>query len=100
MKTTVFAICFLCATAAFGQTSGFSYQPQPLVMVDHPSRAIQHPMASEQTLLETSSFTYEKGERPLWEFATDSTPVPLGDTARMFKKQHATAKKAQLVLND
>jgi hypothetical protein len=102
MKTTVFALCFLCATGALGQSVGnvLSNEPQVIEPVSHPQHASQHPMATEQNLLETSGFTYEKGERPLWEFATVSTPVPLGDTARMFRKEHATAKKAQLVLND
>jgi hypothetical protein len=100
MKITVFALCFMCATAAFGQLSAISNQPQPLVMVDHPARASQHPMAEEQTLLTADGFTYAHGERPLWEFASTPHNVPLGDIARDLKREHLTAKKADKVWND
>jgi hypothetical protein len=100
MKITVFALCFMCATAAFGQMSALSNQAQPLVMLDHPLRASQHSMADEQTLLTTCGFNYAQGERPLWEFATTHVSVPLGDLARELKKEHLTAKKAEKVLND
>jgi len=40
MKTTFFAFCFLCATAAFGQTAGvLSNNPQPTEVPDHPQHA-------------------------------------------------------------
>ena len=100
MKITVFALCFMCATAAFGQMSALSNQAQPLVMPDHPLRASHHSMADEQTLLATCGFNYAQGERPLWEFATPHASVPLGDLARELKKEHLTAKKAGKVLND
>jgi len=102
MKTTIFILCFLCTTAAFGQValSVVTTQAMPLQMVDHPLRASSHAMATEQNLLESSAYTYEKGELPIWEFAPVTKRVPLGDIARLFKEEHATAKKALKVLND
>ena len=102
MKTTILALCFLCATAAFGQSAVpvVSCEPQPLRMIEHPQRATQQSMAAEQNLLGVSAYTFEKGELPLWQFATPSHATPLGDTARILRNEHATAKKAQKVLND
>jgi len=37
------------------------------------------------------------GVRPLWEVATPAYVVPLGDSARMLKKEHLDAKKAVVV---
>ena len=101
MKITLFLMCFLCATAAFGQsvagTAGLSAQPQIVEFYSHPQHAAQLPMALEQNLLITSGFTHAHGERPLWEAAPDSYATPLGDVARFLKKEHATAKKADIV---
>jgi hypothetical protein len=103
MKTTLFLLCLLSATAALGQSVGgsaLSAEVQPFEMSGHQSRAAQHPMASEQSLLETSSYSYAQGERPLWEVAPVIHAVPLGDIARMLKKEHDAAKKATFVRND
>jgi hypothetical protein len=100
MKTTLlgFALCFLFATAAFGQTAGvISGEISPLRIVGHPERAYQRSMASEQVLLEQSAYTSAKGERPLREVAPAWHAIPLGDVARALKKEHATAKKAEIV---
>jgi hypothetical protein len=35
--------------------------------------------------------------RPLWELAPVKVETPLGDSARMLKKQHANARKADIV---
>ena len=101
-KATLFVLCLLCATGALGQTAGnvLSSEPQVLRLPDHPSHASQQRMATEQSLLEYSSYTYVQGERPLWEFAPASHAVPLGDIARMLKREHETAKKAYFVRND
>ena len=40
------------------------------------------------------------GVRPLWEVAKPSEPVPLGDAARLLRKEHAAAKKADIVWNN
>ncbi len=103
MKTTWFLLCFLCATAALGQSfaaSALSNEPQPLQMISHPAHASQHAMAPEQNLLDNSSYVYAQGERPLWEVAPVSHATPLGDVARILRKEHATAKKADFVRND
>jgi hypothetical protein len=102
-KTTLFVLCLLCATAAFGQSVGgsvLSSEVQVLRLPDHSQHASQQPMAQEQNLRENSSYTYAQGERPLWELAPVSHPVPLGDVARMLRKEHAAAKKADFVRND
>jgi hypothetical protein len=100
MKITFSLLCVLCAAAAFGQATGaLSNQAVMLQIPDHPEHASQHEMAQEQSLLSGSSYTYAKGERPLWEFGpVSSQPVPLGDIARSLRKEHAATKKAQFVL--
>jgi hypothetical protein len=54
-------------------------------------------MAPTQDLLGRFAYVYARGERPLWEVAPVSQAVPLGDVARMLRKEHATAKKADVV---
>jgi hypothetical protein len=96
-------LCFLCATAALGQSfapAALSNDVQPFQMNSHPAHATQHPMAAEQSLLDSSSYVYAQGERPLWELAPVTVAVPLGDVARMFRQEHLTAKKADFVRND
>lgn len=103
MKTTLFLLCLLCTTAALGQSfsaSALSNEIQPLQMVSHPFRASQHEMAQQQNLLDNSSYSYAQGERPLWEVAPVRQAMPLGDVARMFRKEHEAAKKANFVRND
>ncbi|MGA9041529.1 MAG: hypothetical protein WB421_13415 [Terriglobales bacterium] len=99
MKISVLALCFLCATAAFGQAFGsaLNANPSPLEFQSHESMASQHSMGREQNILDNSGYTWAQGERPLWEVAPVSHPTPLGDSARMLKKEHATAKKAQVI---
>ena len=98
MKTTLFALLFLCATAAFGQNAGssISNEPQPIQMPSHQQRASQHAMQSEESLLISSyGDTSARGERPLWEVgAKPPAEVPLGDVARLQRNEHATVKKA------
>jgi hypothetical protein len=102
MKTTLFVLCLLCATAAFGQSVGgvMSAEPQVFHPPDHALRAYQQALAPEQNLLEGANYTYAQGERPLWEVQPAARVVPLGDIARMLKKEHETAKKAEFVKND
>lgn len=45
-----------------------------------------------------SDYTYARGERPLADFGMHpSEPEPLGDMARAFRAEHASAKKAAFV---
>ena len=99
MKTILFAIFLACATAALGQaTAVLSNQPQMLVIADHPEHAQHAPMAQEQNLWGNESpYTYAKGELPLSEFARASAAVPLGDVARSYRKEHASATNATIV---
>ena len=98
MKTTLFALLFLCATAAFGQSVGaaISNEPQPIQMPSHEQHASQHSIQSEMSLLITSdSNSSARGERPLWEAgAKPPAEIPLGDVARLLRNQHTAAKKA------
>jgi hypothetical protein len=103
MKTGLLALCFLWGTAAFGQSAGgtaLSNEVQVLEFPSHAVRAAAQPMAQEQNLLGQTGYFYAQGERPLWEVQPLSQTVPLGDIARMLKKEHATAKKADIVRND
>jgi hypothetical protein len=102
MKTTIFALCFLCATAAaFGQTASVqSNNAQPISMPDDvPLRAVQHDMAMESNLLGASAYSYAQGERPMSEFVTLKRETPLGDIARAYRKEHAMAPKAVVVFD-
>lgn len=101
IKIVVFAICLLSTAAALGQNmagvSALSNQSQMLQLPDHPQHASLHALAPEQTLLPSSSIVYARGEQPLWEFAPKEDIQPLGDIARIFRKEHAEAKKAVMV---
>jgi hypothetical protein len=100
MKTTLFALCFLCATAAFAQNAPvLPNTPQPIQMNEHPQHASEHAMARESSLLSTSAYSYAQGERPLSEFGgTLKQETPLGDIARAFRRDRTTAAKAPKVL--
>jgi hypothetical protein len=100
MKTTLFALFFLCATAALGQSAtSLSNEPQVIQIPSHDLHASQRPMQLEQTLLITSNSVYGRGERPLWEFAAQApAAIPLGDVARLLRNQHAIARRATKVV--
>jgi hypothetical protein len=104
MKAALIAVCLLCATAAAGQAtvgaSALSSEPQAIQFRSHEQRAAQGSLATPQDLQGNFAYGYAKGERPLWEFAPASQPVPLGDVARALRKEHATAKKADVVWVD
>jgi hypothetical protein len=101
MKTTLFVLCVLCATGALGQaTAGVAVlnnQPQVSAFVSHSEHAFRPPMTQEQNLLGGSGYVHARGERPLWGFAPVSQDMPLGDAARILRKEHTTAKKSAVV---
>ena len=101
MKTTLFLLCFLCATLSFGQNSvaitPLVNEPQMVSFFSHPSHAMQQNMSQEQNLLERSGVTYAQGERPLWEVAPKLQATPLGDVARALRQQHDAVKKADII---
>jgi hypothetical protein len=99
MKIAIGMVALLLATTAFAQSGGglLNSEPQRLEMTGHPAHASQVGMGTEQRVRETSYVTIEHGERPLWEVAPKVDLVPLGDTARRLRQEHATVKKAQRV---
>jgi hypothetical protein len=100
MKTIIFALCFLCTTAAFGQVgASVSAHPQPITFESNPLHAMRQPMADTQTLFDSTSasYTYAQGELPLWEVAEKKVEVPLGDSARALRKEHEVVRKAAKV---
>jgi len=105
MKTAFFAFCLLCATAAVAQSVGgaalsAATLSNTVQMTSHDQHASQHPLAEEKNLLEHFAYVYAQGERPLWELGTVPQTAPLGDVARMVRKEHKTAKKAATVWNN
>ncbi|MGA7906750.1 MAG: hypothetical protein WCA16_05015 [Candidatus Sulfotelmatobacter sp.] len=100
MKTTLFAVFFLfCIASAVGQTSApvLPNTPAMMIMSEHPLHASQHDMASEQSLFGSNPYTYAQGEQPLWQFATEKHVTPLGDVARLLRKEHEAARKAEVI---
>ena len=99
MKSTFFVLFLFCATASFGQAvagiSTMNADPQVTQFYTHPQHAMQQSLASEQSLLNRSSYVYAQGERPLWEMMPPPVVTPLGDTARALRKEHASARKAK-----
>jgi len=57
-------------------------------------------LGRHQNIMEQSTNVQAHGVRPLWEVATPAYVVPLGDSARMLKKEHLSAKKAEIVWNN
>lgn len=101
MKTALllFAFCFVGATASFGQTAGayLTNEPHFVEFASHSEHASQQSLAAEQSVMERSSVLSAQGQRPLWEVAPKAHVTPLGDIAREFRKEHETAKKAEIV---
>ena len=98
MKTAMFALCFLCATACFGQVAGsISSTAQPTYVPDHPQHASQHALAQESSLLDSNTYSYAQGEQPVVEFGSLKQETPLGDVARAYRKEKLAARKAEIV---
>jgi hypothetical protein len=98
MKITLFALCFLCASAAFGQTASvLSSNVNPTTIQDHQARATEHAMRPEDNLRGDSAYSYGKGEQPLTDFGTGKVEIPLGDVARALRKTQAANRKATKV---
>jgi hypothetical protein len=56
-------------------------------------------MATERALVGggAGTYTYARGERPLWEFGELKPEIPLGDVARSVRQEKLTAKKAEII---
>ena len=105
MKTTLLVLSFLCfAGAAFGQAAaggiGLSAEPVVYEFQSHAGHASQTDMGAPRNIMEQHNNVQAHGVRPLWEVATPAYVVPLGDSARMLKKEHMYAKKAEIVWNN
>ena len=105
MKIGLCILGFLCfAGAAFGQSSiggsGLNAQPVIYEFASHEVHALQQGMGRPQDIMEQSINVQARGVRPLWEVHLPAYSVPLGDTARMLKKEHTFAKKAAIVWNN
>jgi len=104
MKITLFVLFLLFTASAFGQVgaSVLSNQPQIIEPNTHPLHAERHAMGLEEALVGggPSTYTYEHGERPLWEFGSPlPEPAPLGDVARAYRREKLAVKKAAFVLD-
>jgi hypothetical protein len=98
LKLTLLALCILCCSTAFGQINGtiLSSVPQPPSFYSNPLHAAPKTMASEETLLTDSTYSYARGERPLWEIP-QAERESLGDAARRLRQEHASVKKSSVV---
>jgi hypothetical protein len=101
MKNLVFlfVVCALCSVGAVGQVSGgtMNSQAHALVMSGNPQHASQTAISAEHSLIGRSTTISAHGERPLWEVMPEAPVVPLGDSARALRKEHAAVKKAVIV---
>jgi hypothetical protein len=95
---------FVLVGAAFGQSaigsSGLNAQPVIYEFASHEVRAQQQGMGLTHNIMEESLNVTARGVRPLWEVHIPSTSVPLCDSARMLRKEHVAAKKAEIVWNN
>ncbi len=102
MKTLALVLCLFASTSLLAQasagTGALSADPVVIQFTGHPTRALQQGMADHQDIMESSTPTMERGSRPLWEVAPRPVAaVPLGDIARMLKKEKLTVRKATKV---
>jgi hypothetical protein len=100
MKIALCVLGILCfAGVAFGQAgsaigSGISAEPVVYEFRSHEGHAAQ------QDIMEQSMNVQAHGVRPLWEVATPAYVTPLGDSARLLRQEHMSAKKAEIVWNN
>ena len=104
MKSIFLMSLLLLSVGAFGQccqsTIGATLAPPAMGTTwsapDHSMHASRHSLAFEQDLKEIGGVTMAQGERPVWE-VYHVEQISLGDAARDYRKQHLTARKAQIV---
>lgn len=104
MKLTMFVLFLCCSSLAFAQYGGvtavLNNQPVVVQIPSHTEHASIHSLATPQYIFDGSQSNYARGVKPLWEIPVTSEAMPLGDAARLLRKQHAMAKKAEKVLSD
>ena len=97
MKTALFVLCLLCAGTAMAQSGGAAILSNSLQFSNHTSHAAPTALASEQDLWGGSgSVVIAQGERPVGEVVPEKYEMPLGDAARLLRKEHSTAKKSSV----
>ena len=93
MNTTFFALCFLFATAAFGQT--MPSMTSTFQVGSHAYHAGPHSVAGEGSILGGNGVFTGHGEMPLADIPVPEVPeTPLGDVARQFRQERLYGKKA------
>lgn len=101
MKKLLFLACIFCAVSAMGQSNygtAMSAEIDMFQMADHTQMATPHDLAMERDLRGRASIVgYSQGERPLWEVYQLMPQTPLGDSARIYRQEHALVKKAPIV---
>jgi hypothetical protein len=97
---TLLVFCVLSSTTLFAQYASISSEAHPVVLPSHEQHASEVSLAPQRDLYVRTGTAIAQGERPLWEFELPSKPqpTPLGDVARLYRQQHASAKKAVKVL--
>lgn len=96
MKTTVFTLCLLCATAAFGQS--YPSMTSTVVFGDHPFHSAARSMAVPANILGGQDVVVGHGEVPLADIPMPEVrETPLGDVAREVRQERLLAKKARKV---
>jgi len=105
MKKAFLLVFLFCAAASFAQSVAgvtvTSSEAHPMVVQSHPEHAAVRPLAQEQSILQSNAYSIAHGERPLWEVAPPPRPVvPLADSARALRKEHATARKATRIFEN
>jgi hypothetical protein len=100
MKTIFLIPILLLGTAAFGQygsSVSSSAMTSTFSAPDHAWRATRHGLGIEYDLRESSGITMGQGELPAWEIPGLGYETPLGDAARDYRKEHASALRAHLM---
>lgn len=99
MKKLFFLVVLLLSTsAAFGQyvANHIDSQVQVYNIPDHPAHASYAHISDGSSIVGGGAVSFGQGERPFSDFP-QAAPVPLGDSARELKKQHARLKKARVI---
>jgi hypothetical protein len=103
MKTALLVASLLLTTAALGQSIGSAvgspFMSSSYNTITHDQHASYRPMAQEQNLNGGgNSVVVAEGEIPLAEVPLPPRhEMPLGDVARLVRKERETAKKAAFV---
>jgi hypothetical protein len=101
MKMMLALAVLLFATAAFTQTAPVLYgDAHPVALPSHPEHASVHAMATPTYILGGGGVEFARGVRPLWQVAGERDEMPLGDVARLLRKEREQKKKAEKVFSD